>query len=164
MSRKRSATHPAAGSPRPARRIHEEVPGKLPEIAECPDCRASYRNGRWTWKPAPAGSYESLCPACQRIDTDDPAGILRVEGEFAAAHREEIIGLIRNLEERERTEHPLKRIMNIANEGDGFVVTTTDAKLLGTFGRSLEKAYGGQLEHSTTSETEGFLRARWTRS
>jgi hypothetical protein len=158
MRSKRSSRQTAA------RRIHEESAGKLPEIAACPRCRASYRNGRWTWKTAPAGSYEYVCPACERIAGAYPAGTLHVEGDFVASHRDDLIGLIRNIEERERTQHPLKRIMAIADQGSGFVVTATDSKLVLTFGSALEKAYGGRLERPpTTSDKENLVRVRWTR-
>jgi len=168
MSRKRSKTHSAAGQPRPSRRIHEEAPGhaagKLPGIAGCPKCGASYRNGRWTWKEAPAGSYEQVCPACERVAADYPAGVLHVEGGFVAAHRQELLALVRNVEERERAEHPLKRIMAVADEGTGFAVTVTDGKLAQTFGRALHSAYEGHLQHPpTTSDTENLVRVRWTR-
>ena len=105
MQRKRSSKGVASRTPlpsRPSRRIHDEAPGqasgKLPELAGCPRCGASYRNGRWTWKTAPLGSYEHVCPACERIAADYPAGVLHVEGDFVASHRDDLIGLIRNIE------------------------------------------------------------------
>lgn len=165
MRRKRSETHAAASTPRPARRIHEEAgaEGKLPELAACPDCGASYRNGRWTWQRAPADAYEHVCPACERIASDYPDGILCVEGAFAATHRDELTGLLRNIEARERAEHPLKRLMAIADEGSGFVATVTDGKLVRSFGRALEHAYGGELEEPTTQDVENIVRVRWSR-
>lgn len=164
MRRQRSSTHPAAGKPRPSRRIHEEPPGKLPELAACPRCGASYRDGRWTWKSAPAGAYEHVCPACERIASDYPAGVLHVEGSFVAAHRGELLALIRGVEERERDEHPLKRVMDVTDEGTGFVVTVTDAKLAQSLGRALKKAYAGHLESPpSTSEKQNLVRVRWAR-
>jgi NMD protein affecting ribosome stability and mRNA decay len=164
MVRRRSPIHPAARTPRPARRIHEEGPDKLPELATCPDCRASYRNGRWTWTPAPADAYETVCPACERIAADYPAGVLELEGDFVSGHRDELRGLLQNLEERERTEHPLKRIMAIQDEGASVVVTVTDAKLARSLGQALHRAYEGQLEQPpTTSDVENLVRVRWRR-
>ncbi len=164
MSRERSKTHPGADVPRPARRIHAERPGKLPDLARCPSCGASYRDGRWTWKHAPADAYEARCPACERIETHYPDGVLQVRGAFAEAHREEIVGLLRNLEERERAEHPLKRIIAIADDEGGFDVTVTEAKLARSFGRALEKAYSGRLDQpGTSADPGGLARVHWTR-
>jgi hypothetical protein len=114
MRRKRSTTHSAAQQPRPSRRVPSSgEPEKLADVTGSPKCGASYREGRWTWQSAPAGSSERLCPACERITYHYPAGVLHVEGGFAALHRDDLIGLLRNVEERERSNHPLKRIMSI---------------------------------------------------
>lgn len=137
---------------------------KLPEIAGCPDCGASYREGRWTWKAAPADAYPHTCPACERIANDYPAGVVRVQGAFVEPHRQELVGLLRHVEEREKAEHPLKRIMAIVDEGTGFVATVTDPKLALSFGRALEKAYGGDLQQpGTAADKENLVRVEWTR-
>ena len=164
MRRERSRTHPAADTPRPQRRIFEEGDGKLPELAGCPGCGASYRNGRWTWQVAPIGSYSHTCPACERIATHYPAGVLRLHGAFAQGHRDELLHLLRNIEARERADHPLKRIIAVEEEDDGFVVTATDAKLVESFGRSLQRAYEGELQHPpTTAERANLVRVDWHR-
>ncbi len=164
MSKKRSTTHSAASSPRRARRIHRETPGKLREPTACPTCAASYRNGRWTWNAAPVDAEQKLCPACERIKSGYPAGVLNVEGRFAEANRRDLEQLLRHVEERERTEHPLKRIMSVSDEGAGFTVTVTDGDLAMAFGNALESAYQGELEHPpTTSDTENLVRVRWRR-
>jgi NMD protein affecting ribosome stability and mRNA decay len=168
MRRKRSPTHTAASQPRPARRLrpraHGSARGKLPQVTACPSCGASYREGRWTWQAAPDGAHERICPACERIAERYPAGVLRVEGAFVARHRDDLIGLVRNIEERERSRHPLKRIMRIARRRNGFVAETTDGKLAQTLGRALRKAYAGELEHPlTTADTDNLVRVRWLR-
>jgi NMD protein affecting ribosome stability and mRNA decay len=168
MRRKRSPTHTAASQPRPARRVRARANGaergKLPQVTACPSCGASYREGRWTWQPAPADAHERTCPACERIAERYPAGVLRVEGKFAARHRDDLIGLVRNVEERERSRHPLKRIMRIATKRNGFVAETTDGKLAQALGKALHKAYAGELEHPpTTADTENLVRVRWLR-
>ena len=164
MRRHREPTHVAASLPRAARRIHTESAGKLPEFAACPHCRASYRNGRWTWETPPVGSYALECPACERIASDDAAGELRIAGRFAATHRDEIEGCLRNLEAREKSEHPMKRIMSIRDEGADLVVRVTDAKLVTQLGHALEKAYDGDLElPATTAEKETLTRVHWRR-
>jgi NMD protein affecting ribosome stability and mRNA decay len=105
-----------------------------------------------------------VCPACQRIADDFPAGELQVEGGFAASHREDLVGLIRNVEERERNAHPLKRIMQVVDVDGGLRVTTTDAKLADALGRALHHAYKGELRHPpTTSDRENLVRIHWRR-
>ena len=168
MRRTRSTTHSATRQPRPARRVRDRSPGraggKLREIAGCPDCGASYREGRWTWRRAPNDAYQRVCPACERIASRYPAGVLRAEGAFAASHQDELIALMRGVEERERAEHPLKRLMNIERTKNGFAAETTDGKLAQTLGRALHKAYAGRLvQPRTTAEKANLVRVRWIR-
>ena len=52
----------------------------------------------------------------------------------------------------------------VEDEGDGFVVKVTDAKLAESFGHALEKAYAGKLDSPpTTSEKENLVRVHWSR-
>jgi NMD protein affecting ribosome stability and mRNA decay len=166
MRRQRSDIHPAAKQPRPPRRARKsgKAPAKLPALTVCPGCGATYRKGRWTWQPATSAARERTCPACERIADRYPAGVLRVEGKFAVAHRDDLIGLVRHVEERERSRHPLKRIIQIAPRRNGFIAETTDGKLAQALGRALRKAYAGELEHGpTTADTENLVRVRWVR-
>jgi hypothetical protein len=87
-----------------------------------------------------------------------------VEGKFATAHRDDLMGLVRHVEERERSRHPLKRIIRIAPRRNGFVAETTDGKLAQSLGRALHKAYAGELDHPpTTADVENLVRVRWKR-
>lgn len=164
MRRRTSPPHESAGSPRPSRRIHAEVHGKLPELAHCESCDASYRNGRWTWEPAPADSYPATCPACERAQSQHPAGVLRAEGGFAVAHRDELAAMLRNVAESESAEHPLNRIMDIETSDLGLVITTTSARLAVSLGRALARAYGGSLDQpGTSAEQDALVRVGWVR-
>ncbi len=139
---------------------HSKV--KYEEGTHCPDCSATYHDGRWTWEEAVKGAPEKLCPACQRVRDKVPAAYLTIKGEFFPAHKEEILHMIRNLEEREKQEHPLKRIMNIEEAPDGTELTFTDAHLASGVGHALEDAYQGELDIQYT-KGESLLRVYWTR-
>lgn len=169
MRRERSKTHPAAALPRTDRRIQEHegntygLRGKLPDPTVCTACGAMYRDGRWIWGSAPVDAHRTLCPACRRIQDDYPAGLVIVEGEFAASHRAEIIGLVRNLEEREKPEHALKRIMRIEEGKDGSLeIATTDVHLARGIGDALHHAYQGDLDSHYTDK-ENLIRVHWRR-
>jgi hypothetical protein len=165
----RSKTHQAASLPRADRLIEERegdtygLKGKLPDPTACTSCGAMYRDGRWIWGSPPADANRTRCPACRRVEDDYPAGMVLVEGEFAHAHREEIRGLARNLEEREKQEHPLKRIMRMEEREDGALeIATTDVRLARGIGKALHHAYQGDLDYHFT-EAENLLRVHWTR-
>ncbi|HIP53007.1 MAG TPA: ATPase [Chromatiales bacterium] len=136
---------------------------KFKEPTACPECGAVFHEGRWTWMEEPPGDAHShLCPACQRIRDKVPAAFLTIKGEFFGAHRDEIMHLIRNYEERERQEHPLKRVMGMDEIEDGLEVTFTDAHLARGIGEALHDAYQGELDYQYTKE-DIMLRVRWER-
>jgi NMD protein affecting ribosome stability and mRNA decay len=135
---------------------------KLPEPTRCPDCGAIYQQGRWHWGEAKGEAHEERCPACHRQQDHCPAGFLSLSGEFLAAHQEEILNLVRNVEAREKAEHPLKRIMAMEPQGDGLLVTFTDPHLARGAGEALHHAYQGDLEYAYQEE-EHILRVRWHR-
>lgn len=135
---------------------------KIKEPTECPECGAVFEHGRWAWGDAPAGAHKQLCPACQRINDRVPAAFLTLSGEFFTAHRDEIENLIHNYEKRERTNHPLKRIMGSEQQEAELVFTFTDAHLARGIGEALHDAYEGELDYQYTKE-DIMLRVTWAR-
>ena len=130
----------------------------------CPDCGAIYADGRWQWAevPDPVGDARAVCPACQRIRDGYPAGEVRISGDFAREHREEIVARIHHVEKREKAERPLQRLMAAEPDGDALVVTTTDVHLANAIGRALHDAFKGELE-TPWAEKGDLLRISWKR-
>ena len=95
-----------------------------------------------------------VCPGCGAV----------FAGGFLAAHRDEIVALVRNTEARERSTHPLQRIMSIGDgETDGeLVVTTTDLHLPRRIGHALIDAFKGDLR-THYDEAGYFMRVDWRR-
>jgi hypothetical protein len=137
---------------------------KLREATRCPQCGVRCKNGRWTWPKRQTSALKSqLCPACRRSNDHYPAGELVLSGPVLDAHREEILSRARNIEESERSEHPLHRIMAIEQRGADTVITTTDIHLPHRIGHALKAAWGGQLK--THYDLEGyFTRVQWERN
>ncbi len=151
------------------KRLTEEVHdpyrerGKRVEPCSCPGCGAVVSKGRWSWRKTDMDGVAqgAPCPACRRIEDDYPAGLVHLGGAFLAEHREEILGLVRNIEARESADHPLKRLMGIEEDGDGLLVKTTDVHLARAVGDALKRAYGGTLEGGYAGSAP--LRMRWSR-
>lgn len=55
---------------------------KLQEPTICKSCGDLFVNGRWTWDDILLEVFEGLCPACQSIDDQYPAGIIEVKRTF----------------------------------------------------------------------------------
>jgi NMD protein affecting ribosome stability and mRNA decay len=136
--------------------------GKWKEPTTCPGCGAIYQQGRWQWGAGDARAEQHLCPACQRVRDRVPAGQLTLSGRFFAEHHDEILHLVRHTEEKARAEHPLERIMDVADEGTRAVVTFTDAHLVHGVGEALHHAYHGELDSHYTDEGD-LLRVSWSR-
>lgn len=139
---------------------HSKV--KLEEPTVCPDCRAVFHSGRWTWDDPPEDAHRNLCPACRRVRDRVPAAFLTLRGGFVDEHKEEILNLVRNYEQREKAEHPLKRIMAIEEQDGETVITFTDAHLARGIGEALQHAYKGELDYHYVEE-DIMLRVTWTR-
>jgi NMD protein affecting ribosome stability and mRNA decay len=133
------------------------------EPTACPTCGAAFRKGRWRDTPAPADAQRRLCPACRRIADDYPAGYITLEGSFLEEHRDEILGIARNVESREKSEHALKRIIAIeSGASGGLVITTTAPQLARAIGEAIHAAYAGDLSYAY-EKNEDLLRVVWRR-
>jgi hypothetical protein len=168
MRRQRSKTHAAASLPRQdalskdLRSDPYALRAKLPDPSACIECHAIYRAGRWAWGAPPADAARVTCPACKRIADGYPAGLVELRGEYVISHAEELERLARNIEERDRAEHPLKRIAKIERKGDSLLISTTDAKLARGIGVALRRAHRGTLRLPASSR-ENLVRVTWTR-
>ncbi len=137
--------------------------GKLRDPTRCPECGAVFPKGRWTWNGAPgASAHEQLCPACQRTRDGYPAGYVSLSGEYLAAHREEILNIVRNCEAEEKARHPLQRIIAIKDVEGGVLVTTTDAHVARRIAERVHDACKGRLALQYSKE-DNLVRATWTR-
>jgi NMD protein affecting ribosome stability and mRNA decay len=135
---------------------------KPPEPTVCTECGAVFHRGRWTWSAAPENAHTGLCPACRRIREHLPAGFVKLNGEFFDGHRDEVLKRVQHCEASEKRAHPLQRIMAVEADGDGLLVTTTDAHLARRIGDSLHDAYKGELEYHYNKD-ENLLRVSWRR-
>lgn len=142
--------------------VHDayKAKGKPQEPAFCSQCGAVFHAGRWQWRKAPEGAHPVTCPACHRIHDHYPAGFLSLKGEFFQSNRDEIMHLVHNHEQRERTEHPLQRIMEVEDKNGATLVTTTDIHLARGIGEALHHAYQGELEFHYNPE-QNLLRVSW---
>ncbi|UCG37982.1 MAG: ATPase [bacterium] len=137
--------------------------GKRPDGTVCTRCGAVYEGGRWTWSGSTRQTGQAMCPACQRIQDDYPAGILSLGGDFFRQHRKEIMNLIRNIEEQEKGPHPMERIISVKErEEGGAMVTTTGVHVARRIGEALQRSYQG--EYSLKYEDgEKSVRINWQR-
>lgn len=155
------------GSARKDRLLHEhnhdpyKIRHKLREPSVCPVCKAVFRDGRWQWAQSwPADAHQELCQACRRIKDNYPAGLVTLKGGARYNGRNEILNLIRNVEQAEKAEHPLHRIMKIEQRADTVVVSTTDLHLARRLGEAVHHAYKGTLDWHYNKES-CFAQVNW---
>jgi hypothetical protein len=91
-----------------------------------------------------------------------PKGLVTLKGTFKDEQHEQVIGIVKNTEEKEKKEHPLSRIMAIERQPEGLVISTTDTHLPRRIGEALKHAYHGELELHYNQD-EDFARVTWTR-
>jgi hypothetical protein len=134
--------------------------------AICPQCDAVYQAGNWTWKhPESTVIHDAqtvTCPACRRIEDNQPAGTLTLSGSFLLKHRDEIIHLIENTEKKEKADHALERLINLNDAEGDLIVTTTGIHLASRLGHALQSAFKGDSEYKY-GDNEYELSVSWTR-
>jgi hypothetical protein len=138
---------------------------KLPDPTRCPSCGAVYHDGRWRWPEVtlPSMAHEALCTACHRISDKYPAGIVTIRGPVVRSHKGEVLGLVRNTELAEKSEHCQNRLMAIEEPSDDvIIVTTTDIHLPRRIGEALHRAFHGDLQLHY-DEDAYFVRVEWQR-
>ncbi len=135
---------------------------KWPDPTVCSRCHAVYSNGRWTWNLVPESANYIECSACKRIAENNPAGFIEIVGDFFNEHRNEILNLVRNIEKTESTEHPMERIMSIADRKESKIITTTGIHIARRIGDALFRAYEGSLDYKY-EDSETRLRVIWER-
>lgn len=140
------------------------------EPALCKKCGAVYQKGHWTLAKGAlkVGRYDKLeyffrtCPACLQMTKGEPSGFVYIEGDFLGKHKDEIVNLLRNESENATHTNPLARIMNLELTANRLIVTTTTEKLAQRIGRSLNRAFGGDIRYDFSHENK-LARVYWHR-
>ena len=135
---------------------------KYTEPTLCIKCQALYINGRWTWDNTDQSVSKVVCPACKRIIDNYPAGTIEIRGPFFKSHQDELMNLINNIEQQEKTAHALERIIRTSHLGNKTVVTTTGIHLARRIGEALSRSYKGDLAFQYLDADKG-IRVSWER-
>jgi len=136
----------------------------------CQDCHAVYHSKRWFFdenlydKLAGAGKVRQVvCPTCRKIKDHYVEGYLTLSGEFWVQHQEEIVKLLEKEAGKVGKRSFDDRIVQMIPETDSkLIVETTTEKLAQHLGRTIFKAYKGDLSFRW-SEPNRFVRVYWTR-
>jgi len=143
--------------------LNKLAPG---DKAVCTKCGSVYKDKRWSMKSAAAaaapGAVEVTCPACQKIRDKYADGYVTLSGDFLAEHKEEILNLIRNKEERSMHTNPLHRIIEIKERPGTIEITTTTDKLAQRIGQMLKKTFSGEVEYKWSDDVK-LVRVFWKR-
>ncbi|MGA2152253.1 MAG: BCAM0308 family protein [Geobacteraceae bacterium] len=156
--------------PRTERSTNVYLPKKgVKESAVCKGCNLIYQNKRWCVNETEAQRLlaenhvrRGTCPACRRMEDNLPAGIATFSGDYFRQHEAEILDIIKNGEARARVKNPLGRVMEISQEGNVLIVSTTEEKLAQKLGREVYKAHKGEL-HYQWAHDQKLVRVRWER-
>jgi hypothetical protein len=136
--------------------------GKWPQSTACKECGSLFQDGRWSWNKSTEKANKVVCPACQRIADNCPAGYVEIRGTFFQQYRQDILNLIRNEEELKKREHPLERVISIVHENERTLVTTTGVHIARRIGKALSRAYQGNFSFQY-GDDEKSIRVYWSR-
>jgi len=115
---------------------------KYPDPSICERCGVVFHEGVFQWiEPPPKNAEKMICPACRRIEDRYEGGVVVLEGDFLKSHKEEILNLIKNVEQEEMAYRPLERIIQIEDDGEKITITTTYEHLARRIGEAVHRAY-----------------------
>jgi NMD protein affecting ribosome stability and mRNA decay len=139
------------------------------EVAACTECKALYQRRHWFFD-ADAYMRETmqpttrmvLCPACQKIRDRYAEGQVTLRtSSFLVAHKDEVLRLVHNEEERAKGINPLERIVELKESDNEIIVTTTNEKLAQRIGRALKQSFQGATTYHWSDPK--FLSVEWVR-
>ena len=144
--------------------------GASRKASVCEVCRAVYMNKRWysdgnvcTAIAKEPDTMTVVCPACLKIRDDFPGGIVTLKGSYVLPHKQGLLNLIRNEEDRARGTNPLERVMSIKENGYGsIVIFTTNERLAQRIGRAINKAFHGDITYRWSHENK-LARVDWVK-
>lgn len=124
----------------------------------CAECSAVQHAGQWYWGAPPVGDVRvDLCPACARIRDRYPAGTLRLRGALLA-HEDEVRNLIAGVDEVEKREHPLERVMSVELEDDRtLVVHTTGVHVARRIASKLQRRFHAKARITYPTDQKRML-------
>jgi NMD protein affecting ribosome stability and mRNA decay len=159
------AKHPGQKKDRPrgvqARRTSDSARGpKGAGALVCRDCGVVQHRGKWSWGKPPLTQLHSVrCPACTRIRDRRPAGIVQVPSDFLG-QREELLNLALNVEEAEKAEHPLERLMKTQESKSRLVIHTTGVHLARQIAHKLARHFH-RKPRMRYADGESYVEVDW---
>jgi hypothetical protein len=118
----------------------------LHDMAVCKKCSAIYYNKRWSIAGVPYKKTKEnkktmlvLCPACRKIRDGYAEGFVTLKGDYLKEHKQDILNLVKNEEERAVGYNPLERIIALKDRGSIVEITTTNEKLAQRIGKKVQK-------------------------
>ncbi len=145
--------------------------GASKKVSVCERCHAVNSNKRWSVAPErydtvmqdPATTV-MVCPACRKMQDDIPGGIVTLKGGYVLPHKQELLNLVKNEEERARGFNPLERVMSVKENGNGsLIITTTNERLAQRLGRAIKKAFHGEVAYHFSHDNK-LARVDWERA
>jgi hypothetical protein len=135
----------------------------------CKSCQNVYFDKEWFNRDVFLKSHRfqgktkyTTCPACVAIKLDSPEGIVQLSGDFLASHKQEVVNLVRGVENRQVKGNPLDRIISIKQDGGQLTITATKKELAVAIGKELRRAFKGSLKIRWARD-EDFVRIEWER-
>lgn len=136
---------------------------KYKEPTICTNCNLVYQDGRWVNTEIPDDDLnEALCPACRRKRDKNPEGLIYLSGDYFENHKDQIIHIAKNNEERARSKRPLQQIMWAEYKSDVLEIATTNEHLARRIGKAVQRAHDGELEIKS-GQKERLVRVYWVR-
>jgi NMD protein affecting ribosome stability and mRNA decay len=140
------------------------------ESSFCTSCNAVYHRKRWSndletcqQLKSHSATRKVTCPACRKIASNYPEGIVTLTGSYLWEHEAEIQQILKKEEDRAFAKNPQERIIRMTKEDGRLTIETTEEKLAEHLGRVLQRAHRGELKISWAGNPD-ICRVSWERT
>jgi hypothetical protein len=128
----------------------------------CPKCGVVLEGGVWRWgNQTPLICKQALCPACQQIKEEKPAGFLSIKGSYFQENRSTMMSFISRQIEEQLTQKPLSRLMSLEELSKEMVILSfTDSELPQLLAEAIAQQFEALVD-SSQANRNGIVRVSW---
>ena len=128
----------------------------------CPQCGVSSTSGIWHWDfEISLLSVQKTCPACKRINENNPSSLLMLKGLYFKNNRSDILQIIYRTTNSRMKKFPMCRLIDVEQLTlNSVIIGFTDRLSAFKVGKKIARTFDGDIDYKKAYIT-GIVRVSW---